>query len=155
MTKKERATKREAIFRKEIAKSMRENQGYSERDELEYKGRASGFVVLPDEFTYTGGHLSHGAKMTWIAIFRHNYSQDPTYRVSWPGRERLAILICRSVRQVTTYLMELKEKGLLLTQRRKDKTSYYLLYDPPIEWMKETKEKIETLKIKQKRKSKL
>lgn len=154
MTKKERATKRKAIYLKELAMSIRESREYSKGDELQYKGRASGFLILPDEFNYTGDHLSHGAKMTWMAIFMQNQDRDLNQRVSMPGREMLAILIDRSVRQVTTYLMELKRKGLLLTKGRKDKTSLYILCDPPKEWMRETKEKLKTLENKQTKKAK-
>jgi len=132
-------------FKKELAKLVYDKHGISppeEVDELEYTGRARGFLIIPEEFIYAGNYLSHGEKMAWLAIFMHNWNPNPAYRVSWPGREKLAAILGVTPRQVTRYLDGLRQKGLLKTRRRLDKTSLYLLDDPPKEWMHDTKRKL-------------
>ena len=133
-------------YRKELARMVyHKHRIEPPSDELGYEGRATGFLIIPDEFIYAGDHLSHGEKMTWLAIFKHNWAPDPTYRVSWPGRETLGVIIGASVRQVTRYLQGLREKGLLLSRRRLDKTSLHVLKDPPRTWMNDTLRKLKRL----------
>lgn len=117
--------------------------------ELQYEGRAKNFLIIPDEILYSSKHLSHGAKITWMAIFKHNWA-DLMERICWPGVERLATIVGVSGRQQQVYLKELKDKQLLLTKRRKDKTNLYVLLDPPVKWMKETKKNLAKLSNKKK-----
>ena len=135
-------------YKKELAKMVYRKNGMNppdEGDEFRYEGRANGFLTIPMELIYTGEELSHGAFRLWLILFRHNWDEDPAYRVSWPGRERLAALMGVSTRQVSDYLKELKEAGLLFSRRRLDNTNLCVLHDPKFEWMeakiRELKEK--------------
>lgn len=120
-------------------------------EKLQYSGGGKGYLIIPDTLVYSGKHLSAAEKMIWIAIFLHNWNPDPTYRVSWPGRERLSIITGKSVRQVTNSLNSLRCKGLLKTLRRLDKSSLFLLNDPSKAWARETKRKLNSLKMRKKR----
>lgn len=136
-------------YKKELARSiyMRHRMNPpTTGDELEYTGRAKDFFVVLDKLIYSQKYLPHSEAMTWLAIFSHNKDCNPTYRVSWPGRERLAIILGKSVGQVSRYLRGLKEKKLLLMQQRPNKTALYLLNDPPKEWMEETLKELEEKK---------
>jgi hypothetical protein len=149
----EEKRRRQASYRKEQAMCFYQKDGtnsLSTNDELRYSGRANGFLIVPDELIYSGRHLSPGEKVVWLAIFSHNWNPDPTYRVSWPSRERLALILGKSVRQVTNLLAGLRRKGLLKTKRRLDKSSLYLLDDPPQSWMEGTKKELEDLKKRKK-----
>ena len=103
--------------------------------------RGKGFLIIPQELVWAGRNLSHGERMTWLAIFQHNWTKDQTERVSWPGRKKLAVMLGISVRQLTTYLDGLKRKGLLKSKRRANNTNLYLLKDPLKVWMRETERK--------------
>jgi hypothetical protein len=145
-----------SVFRRELALRVYEKEGINPPltvDELRYNGRSKGFLVVPTEFVFSSRHLSLGEKAVWLAIFLHNWNPDPTYRVSWPGRERLALIVGKSVRQVSTYLGGLRKKGLLKTKRRLDRTSLYLLWDPPQRWMEETKKELENENLKRRAKT--
>jgi hypothetical protein len=151
----ERAEKnrKRANYLKELAQNIRENNGArppAANEELEYAGRAQGFLVIPDELIFSGKHLSPGEKIVWLAIFLHNWNQNPLLRVSWPGRERLSVISGKSIRQVTYYLGRLKRKKLLMTRRRLGKSSLYLLNDPPESWMGDTKKELDALKKRKK-----
>lgn len=142
-----------SVFHRELAMSIYRREGIdplSMSDELRYTGRAKGFLIVPDELIYSGKHLSPGEKVIWLAIFLHNWNRDPTFRVSWPGRERLAIISGKSVRQVTNCLGGLRRKGLLKTMRRLDRPSLYLLKDPPQLWMAEIQKELVDLKKRKK-----
>lgn len=142
-----------SLLKRELALQVYDKKGIdpaSIANELRYQGRARGFLVIPNELIFSGNHLSLGEKVTWIAIFLHNWNPDPLYRVSWPGRERLALIIGKSVRQVSTYLAGLRRKNLLLTKRRLDRPSLYLLMDPPLRWMNETKRELAVLRSNKK-----
>lgn len=145
--------RRQALLRRELAMRFYKKDGTDPSamtDRLKYTGRAQGFLIVPDELIYSGRHLSPGEKVLWLAIFLHNWAHDPVFRVSWPGRERLAIISGKSVRQVTNYLGGLRRKGLLRTIRRLDKPSLYLLNDPPKVWMEATKKELADLKRRKK-----
>lgn len=136
------------LYRREQALRFYRKAGMaplSTSDQLRYEGRAKGFLIVPDELIYSGKQLSLGEKVVWLAIFLHNWNPDQSYRVSWPGRERLAIISGKSVRQVSNYLKGLKRKNLLQTIRRLDKPSLYLLKDPPAQWMVTTKKELNAL----------
>ena len=135
--------KKQAAIKRELANSVWQKKGKN-MNELVYEGRARDFSIVPDELTYAGKYLTHGEKAMWLAIFSCNRQQDPITRVSWPGVERLAVMLGVRERQALTYLKGLKEKDLLLTRRRQDQLSLMVLLDPPKEWMEETLEKLES-----------
>ena len=136
-------TKRRGEFLKELASQM---EAPEEKDGMEYEGRAKGFQPVPDEICYVGGFLTPGERLCWLALHRHVWERDPEKAICWPGRERLALMIGVSPRQVTTYLNGLRRKGLLKSRRRQNKTSLYFLFDPPKSAMRKTKALLRELK---------
>jgi hypothetical protein len=140
------------VCRRELADSFPATEA-QKPDELRYSGRAKAFLIVPDELVLSGKALTHGAKIMWMAIFKHNWRTDPRTRISWPGRERLAAICGIRPRQATKYLNELRRKGLLRTKRRFDKSSLYLLADPPKSWMWRTRRELELVKRAQRERS--
>jgi len=139
------------IYQAELHSSITIPENENEtRDELQCEGRFKG-LILPDTFNYCGSFLTHGEKITWEKIFMHDWTQDERKRICWPGRERLAILIGVKPWQVTVYLQRLKKKGLLKMKRRMDKSSLYMLKNPPKKYMERTKAKLLTLKNRKSR----
>lgn len=124
----------------------RDNGREGTNEEYQYAGRASGFLILPDEFTFSGKHLSHGEKMTWLALFRHDWRAEAHRWRCFPSRERLGIILGVGKRQVSTYLKGLEDKKVLIRLLRPNMTTRYRLKDPPKEWMEGTKRKIEEQK---------
>jgi hypothetical protein len=120
----------------------RDNGREGTNEEFLYVGRARGFLVLRDEILYSGNHLTHGERWTWVAIFLHDWRPEGQRWRAFPSRERLGIIVGVGKRQVSTYLKGLEEKGLLLRMLRPNQTTRYILKDPPKEWMEETKRKI-------------
>lgn len=135
-------------IKKGLAKMVYDKHGETPPDEgeLRYIGKRNrNFLVTFDEVNYAGKFMTHVEVRLWKAIFMHNWNPDPSYRVSWPGRKRLAILIGKSPDRVSRTIGTLKRKGLLLWKRRLGKSSLYVLKDPPVEWSRTTKRKLAKL----------
>lgn len=153
---KEKLNKVAEVTREEAAKNLMKEKKFEEQPNdssrkedskkwnLEYDGRTKGFLIIPDELIFSGEFLSHGAKMMWISIFKHNWSLKRKHRLCYPGRERLALMNGISIVQADRYINELKKKRILETKiRYGQKTNLYILHDPPVEWMKKTRKELE------------
>ncbi len=128
-----------------------EEREEANKDNYKYAGRAKGFLIIPDEVVYAGKHMTHGAVRMWIAIFKHNWAKDEKDRACFPGRERLAIMCGISVVQADRLIGELKEKKVLIVEKRwGGLTNLYILHDPPKEWMEKTFAEIEKARQRKK-----
>lgn len=139
----------EGIDEEALLKAVKENDRRKRMSgAFQYAGRKRGFLIIPDEFSYSGRHLTHGEKWTWLALFLHDWRPDGQRWRCFPSIERLAIIIGKSTRQVKDYLAGLKKKEVLQALRRVNRTNFYILHDPPKEWMEETKRKLKELEVK-------
>jgi hypothetical protein len=142
--KLERRKKRD-IYKEALTREICEENEIEPQPPLEYKGRRTRFLMVPAEFVYSGNHLTFGEKLTWLAIFSHDWRQ----KACWPGRDRLATLLGVKPRTISKYTKGLRKKGCLLEKRRMNMTSLYVLRNPPPKWMKETQRKLRMLHSKE------
>lgn len=88
------------------------------------KALQAGFTQIPRSLVHVPG-LSHGAKLTWIALAEYAWSETPVF----PGRDVLAKTLERDERVVARYVQELVRKNLLESRRRgMGQTNEYILY---------------------------
>jgi hypothetical protein len=82
-----------------------------------------GFTQVPNRLLRAPG-LTHGAKLCYALLLSYAWQADRCF----PGQERLARDLGVERKAVIRYLAELKEKGLVLVQRRGlGKTNVYVL----------------------------
>ena len=122
-------------------------------DELKYKGRAQGFIILPDDMAYISKRLTDTEFRLWVVLKKHAWTMKTAHgqirRDCWPGRKRLAIMLGKSIKTIQRAIGELEKKGLLKVNRngnRKGKPNIYTLVDPPKKWKLETFKILEELK---------
>lgn len=90
------------------------------------KALQAGFTQIPRSIVHMPG-LSHGAKLTWIALAEYAESEQ----LVCPGHEELACALEVSIATISGYLRELRHAGLLQVHRRGlGLTNVYTLYKP-------------------------
>jgi DNA-binding transcriptional ArsR family regulator len=83
-------------------------------------------MQIPQSIVHMPG-LSHGAKLTWIALAEYAESEQ----LVCPGHEELACALEVSIATISGYLRELRHAGLLQVHRRGlGLTNVYTLYKP-------------------------
>lgn len=130
--------RKQDTYKDALTREICEENQVEPQPSLEYKGKRTRFLMVPAEFVYCGNHLTLGEKLTWLAIFSHDWRQ----KVCWPGRKRLAVMLGVKPRTISKYTKGLRKKGCLLVKRRMNMTSLYVLRNPPSKWMKETERKL-------------
>jgi Helix-turn-helix domain len=86
-----------------------------------------GFVLLPRTLLHAPG-LSRDAKLLYAVLLSYAWQQGSCF----PGAERLQHDLGCGKNQVTRYLQELEDAGLVSRRRRgQGKTTLYTLHDPP------------------------
>src|SRR5690348_6824894 len=73
----------------------------------------AGFAQVPNRILRMKG-LSHGARLTYALLLSYAWQKGSCF----PGQERLAEDLDVSRQSVSTYLRELKTKGLIIVKRR-------------------------------------
>ena len=87
----------------------------------------SGFVLLPRTLLHAPG-LSRDAKLLYAVLLSYAWQQGSCF----PGTERLQHDLGCGKNQVTRYLQELEDAGLVSRRRRgQGKTTLYTLHDAP------------------------
>jgi hypothetical protein len=86
-----------------------------------------GFVLLPRTLLHAPG-LSRDAKLLYAVLLSYAWQQGSCF----PGAERLQHDLGCGKNQVTRYLQELEDAGLVSRRRRgQGKTTLYTLHEPP------------------------
>jgi hypothetical protein len=86
-----------------------------------------GFVLLPRALLHAPG-LSRDAKLLYAVLLSYAWQRGSCF----PGYARLQADLGCGINQVTKYLRELEEAGLVTRRRRGlGKTTLYTLHDPP------------------------
>jgi Helix-turn-helix domain len=86
-----------------------------------------GFVLLPRTLLHAPG-LSRDAKLLYAVLLSYAWQQGSCF----PGYARLQADLGCGINQVTKYLRELEDAGLVTRRRRGlGKTTVYTLHDPP------------------------
>jgi hypothetical protein len=86
-----------------------------------------GFVLLPRALLHAPG-LSRDAKLLYAVLLSYAWQQGSCF----PGADRLQHDLGCGKNQVTRYLQELEDAGLVSRRRRgQGKTTLYTLHDPP------------------------
>jgi len=142
--------RKQEIYKRELAKPVYDENGI-EPSSLEYAGRSKDFLIVPDEVVFAGRHLSHGEARLWTCIFSFIRKTDPDFRVCFPGRAKLSLLLGITPRQTSTLLEGLRRKNLLLTKKRLGLTSIYVLRDPPKSWLLDMHRKLRSLNFEKKK----
>lgn len=137
---KENNLQNEMEMIRENVEKIREKHSETKPD-LKYRGRLSGFVMVPDEVTYAGENLSHAEFRLWILLRKHCREEDGIRHKAWPGRERLAEMMgIKSLYRISNLIKSLEEKGLLDVERLYlGRPNHYTVKDPPRRWLREMK----------------
>ena len=108
-----------------------------------YKGDWT--TPVPGPIVIAGKAMSHGAQRLWVALKYHarRPDEEPT---CFPGRVRLAEFMGISTAQLSRYIQELKDVGLISIQREPrvhglGVINVYTLHDP-IKWWRKTGKKL-------------
>ncbi len=99
---------------------MKKELGLKEEDKssLKYRGRLTGFVIVPDELIYAGENLSHAEFRLWILLRKRCQEKDGKREPAFPGRERLTKLMgIKSLYRISNLLKSLEEKGVIKVER--------------------------------------
>jgi len=118
-----------------LDKEDKENK-IQQRSNLRYKGRLSGYVIVPDEVTYAGENLIHAEFRLWVILRKHARESDGIRHPAFPGRKRIARMMgLKSLNQITELIKSLEEKKVIKVEHRHlGKTNNYLVFDPPKKW---------------------
>jgi len=121
-------------------KEDKENK-LQQRSNLKYKGRFSGYVIVPDEVTYAGENLTHAEFRLWVILRKHAREIEGTRYPAFPGRKRIARMMgLKSLNQITQLIKSLEEKKVIkIEHRHLGKTNNYLVFDPPKKWATDMK----------------
>ena len=124
---------------REKLNEMRKELGLKEEEKssLKYRGRLTGFVIVPDELIYAGENLSHAEFRLWIILRKHCREKNGKREPAFPERERLAKLMgMKSLYRISNLLKSLEEKGIIKVERHYlGKPNRYDVYDPPKGWL--------------------
>ena len=120
-------------------KMSKNNNG--KKDKLSYKGGS--FVMCKRGLVYHGEKISTGAFNCWMVLRSFIFERDEkgNYEVCFPGRKLIGIMMGKSPKQITRYLIELRKVGLLKTHQV-ERSYYHELFDPPKSWEMECRKKI-------------
>jgi hypothetical protein len=138
---------------REKIKEMKERCGSPKQSEekdksdLKYKGRLSGFVIVPDEVTYAGENLTHAEFRLWIILRKHAREKDGIRQHAFPGRKRLARMMgIKSLYRISNLIKSLEDKGIIEVERRYlGNPNRYTVKDPPRNWQREMKKELKKM----------